>query len=169
MRHAGPGTDGLEHLHNVSRINYGVKQTVAYPFRGRQYRHRTLGAMIDWNYETLSDEERLVLRWLAVFRGVGAMRLAVAGKHEGSLMRCHAETSQHFRPESRNIVRRVALIPQTRSEIIVVRATRDRSDLGLMDNTLDTSRRSRLPANASQSRPPVRPHWFRNSPPVRLW
>jgi hypothetical protein len=29
MRDAGPGTEGLKHLHNVSRINYAVKQTVA--------------------------------------------------------------------------------------------------------------------------------------------
>jgi predicted ATPase len=43
-------------------IRYGRRRT-ALP------RHQTLGAMIDWSYETLSDAEKIVWCRLAVFRG----------------------------------------------------------------------------------------------------
>jgi predicted ATPase len=39
--------------------------------------------MIDWSYQTQSDEERLVLRWLAVFRGAFPVDAAEAiGKEQ---------------------------------------------------------------------------------------
>ncbi|KVA55569.1 winged helix-turn-helix domain-containing protein [Burkholderia cepacia] len=57
-------------------------------FRTALPRHQTLQAMYDWSYRLLGDAERLLLRWLGVFRGtfsidavreiVGATRLADA-------------------------------------------------------------------------------------------
>ncbi|KWF87959.1 winged helix-turn-helix domain-containing protein [Burkholderia cepacia] len=57
-------------------------------FRTALPRHQTLQAMYDWSYRLLGDAERLLLRWLGVFRGtfsidavreiVGARRLADA-------------------------------------------------------------------------------------------
>lgn len=37
--------------------------------RGTEPRHRTLQAVIDWSYNLLADNERRLLRWLAVFSG----------------------------------------------------------------------------------------------------
>jgi predicted ATPase len=46
--------------------------------------------MIDWSCETLSDEERLLLRWLAVFRGAFPLDAAEAiGKEQ---------SREHFDP-----------------------------------------------------------------------
>jgi predicted ATPase len=41
-------------------------------------RHQTLGATLDWSYETLSDPERMVLRRLAVFVGGFTLEAATA-------------------------------------------------------------------------------------------
>jgi predicted ATPase len=49
--------------------------------RGRRAalpRHRTLGAMLDWSHQLLTDPERAILRRLAVFRGDFTLESAAA-------------------------------------------------------------------------------------------
>ena len=54
--------------------------------RGRRtavQRHQTLGAMIDWSYEGLSDSEKMVFRRLSVFRSSFTIEAADAIAHGG--------------------------------------------------------------------------------------
>jgi len=69
-------------------------------------------------------------------------------------MRCHAETSPHSGPNHATSFDVSRSFPKLGPKSLVVTATRDRPDLGLMDNPLDTSRRSRLPPRAFYERLP---------------
>jgi predicted ATPase/DNA-binding XRE family transcriptional regulator len=46
--------------------------------RSAMPRHRTMRALIDWSYDLLSDEERLVFRKLSIFSGAFTLKLAAA-------------------------------------------------------------------------------------------
>jgi len=77
----------------AGRVNtYGIQETAArlnnrlrLLWEGRRTaipRHQTLGATLDWSYDLLLEEERIVLRRLSVFVGIftlGAARLVAAG------------------------------------------------------------------------------------------
>ena len=73
---------GLGGLVRQLRERIGVLSTGQ---RAGLARHRTLGAMLDWSYETLSRTEQMILARLSVFRGHFTLPGAIAVAGDSSL------------------------------------------------------------------------------------
>src|SRR5262249_32049700 len=72
---ARAATFGLDHV--VSRLN-GSFGLLTDGRRTAQPRHQTLQATFDWSYQLLSETERSILRWMAVFPGGFALEAVIA-------------------------------------------------------------------------------------------